>query len=505
MNAETLRTILARSQENEPVFKTCLEHEKCFSRLAGEYRENGNLPEAQAADLFAGICSMMFSNSRTGNPWGPFFRNYTEGLRSIEADDLEKDQLDALGNLVPEIDDPELRARISDVLWTRGQGYQFGQMAIAAYSENANRPESANHPQERISRLERAANIARRLGGRKPLHVSTFERLDRLVDELAADPENAPVLHHLFDVIFDHQLGDVVRYITICESTAGQSSLQKDWNLAARFWELASSWHHRQGQEEDARRCRQAAAKELIARGRDAEGRKRYGDSNSAGWILRGLTALKNCGGDRAEIEALNAELAELQKKARKDLHTIKLDPITSMEGYEAGHSEHVEMLKAQLSGKSLQDAIVLYCSITQPTDVENLKSTIREGGSGLITQMIGMVATDNEGKETDRAEGIGWNGEVAEADLLKRLYEHARTIAWPMTCEWFLDSGRRIIAREHAPRIKDLVFLVSNNPFIPPGMKGSFSGDFTPVSREISFWRRTSLSLSLSVPCDAI
>lgn len=454
--------------------------------MANELKESGRLPEAEAAALLGGICSMMFDNSRSGNPWGPMWTDYRAGRRSMEADDLEKEQLDALGEVVAEIENPELRARIADILWTRKQGYQFGQLAVAAYSDDESRPGSANHPRKRISRLERAINIARSLGRKKPLHISTFERLDQLVDELAADPANASLLPNFLDVIFDHQLEDAGKYIAICEDTAGRTSLQKQWNLAARFWELASSWHHRQGQEDEARRCRQAAAKELIARGRDAEGRERYGSGYSAGWILRGITALKNCGGDKAEIESLNLELAELQIAAREDLHTFRLDP-EAVEAYEEGFSQHVDMLETRLSGNALQDAIVLYCNITLPTDVKNLGSTVKEGGAGLITQMIPMVATDNEGKETDRAEGIGWNGEVAESDFQKRLYEQARTVMWPMACDWFIEPGRRIIAREHAPRIKDLVFLVSNNPFVPPGHQGiflrgihaGFEGDF--------------------------
>ena len=484
--ADTLRTVLISLYEKLPGSKTCGDYEKCFFRLAGEYKENGSQPESQAAAMLGGICSMMFNIARTGNPWGPVLIDYKAGRRSLEADDLESEQLAALAELVPEIQDPELKARIADVLWTRRQGYQFGQTAITAYSEDGGRPDEANRPHERVRRLERAADIARKLGREKLPHISAFERLDNLLDELFVDSANLFVLPPLLDAIFDHRLGEAAKYIDLCESAAGQCSRNKEWNLATRFWEIASSWHHRQGQDEEARRCRQAAAWEMIARGRDADGRSRYGDGYSAAWILKGITALKNNGGDKTELEALYMELAPLQQGSLDHCHSVDLDP-RRMEGYEEGHAEHVEMIKRVLSGKTMQDAIHLFCGITQPTDVEALRSTVMEGGAGLITQMIGMVATDSEGKETDVAEGIGLTGEVAEADLLKRLYEHARTVMWPMACDWFLEPGRKFIAAEHSPRIKDLVFLVAYNPFIPPGHEGiflrgihaGFEGDF--------------------------
>lgn len=486
LQAETLRTVLSSYFEAGTVRRNCSEHHKYLSQLAGKYRESGDLPEQRAASLLSDLCSMMFSDARTGNPWGPFWTDYGAGKRSMEADDLEKEHLEILGEIVYEVEDLELKARIADILWTRGQGYQFGQIAIAAYSEESGRTDESPLF-ERLSRLKRAANIARRLGRQKALHTSSFDRLDQYLDELSGDPSNAPVVLPLLQVIYDHQLGDPAKYTAICESSAARCSSSHDWNLASSFWELASSWHHRQGLEDEALRCRQAAAKELVARGQDPEGRKRYGKGYSAGWILRGLTALKNSGGNKEEIDRLSSELQELQKEAREDLHTVKFDPQQTVAGYEEGLSEHLGSITTHLSGRSLQDAIVLLCNLTEPTDVPNLKSIIREGGAGLLTQMFTMVATDSEGKETDKAEGIGWNGEVAESDLLKRMYEHARTITWPMACEWFLDPGRRIIAEEHAPRIRDLVFLVSHNPFILPGHEGiflrgihaGFEGDF--------------------------
>ena len=114
MRAETLRTILALSRESAPEDQTCRGYEKCFYGLAQKLKESGSFPEAGAASLLGGICSMMFSNSRSGNPWGPMWTDHRARKRSMEADDLEKEQLDALGEVVAEIGDPELRARIAD-------------------------------------------------------------------------------------------------------------------------------------------------------------------------------------------------------------------------------------------------------------------------------------------------------------------------------------------------------------------------------------------------------
>ena len=59
MNAQTLRMILGLSYEKVSGNKTCCDYEKYFWGLAKELRESGQSPEAEAAALLAGICSMM--------------------------------------------------------------------------------------------------------------------------------------------------------------------------------------------------------------------------------------------------------------------------------------------------------------------------------------------------------------------------------------------------------------------------------------------------------------
>lgn len=56
-----------------------------------------------------------------------------QGSRSDIIDDFDENHLDVLAEIVSDISDPELRARIGDVLWIRKREHNFAELAIEAY------------------------------------------------------------------------------------------------------------------------------------------------------------------------------------------------------------------------------------------------------------------------------------------------------------------------------------------------------------------------------------
>ena len=56
------------------------------------------------------------------------------GRRSLNTEDLTDDDLTALARIVSEIQDPEYRARVADVLWVTKNDYKAAQLAIGCFS-----------------------------------------------------------------------------------------------------------------------------------------------------------------------------------------------------------------------------------------------------------------------------------------------------------------------------------------------------------------------------------
>lgn len=92
--------------------------------------------ERKAAKVFwllSSACSMMLRPASVNEPFKPLF--VLEGQRSIIADDFQKEELAFFAEIVDDIDDPWLRARLADIVWLTSdvRDVRFALLAIDAY------------------------------------------------------------------------------------------------------------------------------------------------------------------------------------------------------------------------------------------------------------------------------------------------------------------------------------------------------------------------------------
>src|SRR4051812_36924225 len=125
------REVLASAKDPE-----CHEYARVFHHQAMRATE-ANDPCAALYRLLADVTSLVLDPRDHGNPLRPYLR-LSDGSRSWAIEDLTADQAESLGLIADATDDSELRARISDVLWTlKRSEYQRGQVAARAYVASA--------------------------------------------------------------------------------------------------------------------------------------------------------------------------------------------------------------------------------------------------------------------------------------------------------------------------------------------------------------------------------
>jgi hypothetical protein len=109
--------------------------------------------------LFYVVASFHPNYDMKGNPYGPMWSGF-DGKRSLNTEDLTDDDLAALAGIVSEIEDPEYRARVADVLWVTKNDYKAAQLAIDAFLESAARLKTGDNWPPYVERLDRAARLA---------------------------------------------------------------------------------------------------------------------------------------------------------------------------------------------------------------------------------------------------------------------------------------------------------------------------------------------------------
>ena len=178
---------------------------------------------------------------------------------------LSLSDLQALKELLKEIDDSELRARVGDVLWELTRDYSAAQIAACTYLQAAEffKPDDLWPPY--AERLERAVILAAKLGFGKPLHQEILASIDAAALEATGREKAELLCHRLLRVAHDQESTRGPEFAQLSEKLARNYSSGSQWRTAGKYWLMAARWHSRNKAPEEATRCRLAAAESIIS------------------------------------------------------------------------------------------------------------------------------------------------------------------------------------------------------------------------------------------------
>jgi len=149
--------VIAESTEKE-----CNYYDSKFMAKAKE-AEAANSEKAQEIyTLLSAICSFHFKSDNKDEPFGPMMVMNTG--RTAIVDDISDGHLKTLQEIVSSIKDPEMRARIADVIWLRKKDVTTAGLAVDSYLESAISLEDPASWPPCFYRIERAFRIATQLG-----------------------------------------------------------------------------------------------------------------------------------------------------------------------------------------------------------------------------------------------------------------------------------------------------------------------------------------------------
>ena len=222
-------TVLSKSGDEPEGLRrrTCSDYSKNFVEESKLAVSEGDKIRETICDLFAILTSNIFHfNDNFKIPFPP--------------PDLDKENLELLKQFVHEIEDPELRARVADILWYLrvNKGFQFAELAVSAYLDSAIRFDRAEAYSDRAIRIERALQIATELGRKGQQYTATIDVIEAELKEM----KEANILYgpaRFLRLLREHQQGDPEIYIPYATNLAGEYEKKNSWegapgNLAHR-------------------------------------------------------------------------------------------------------------------------------------------------------------------------------------------------------------------------------------------------------------------------------
>ncbi len=440
--------------------KECDRYFPLFFDKAHEAEAAGEAKTEEVFTLLGYATSMMLKTSSLTEPFTPLFVMHDS--RSAIIDDFSEDHLKFFGEIVFDILDPELRARIADILWVKKRDFHAAELAITAYLDSATILEDPIQWPKCAERIERAVRLAASLGKNTGHLDKVISHVETVLDKYNGE-DPLFLSEKLMGLLLEFRQGDSTKYSALSEKLAKRAESDGDWRRARIYWETKARWH-KLAKDADNERTARIKAAETYARDAEAAVNKELPSyAVAAAHQVRAIESYRRIGGASERIEELHHTLLEYQEKSINELKLIST---------EVDLNEAAKNAIARVKGKTLYDALFEFALMDRSPEVSNLQKQVQELAKKYpIRHLLSVVEVNEKGKVIGSSPNnlFSDNPKEAEAAMRANMFKQA-DIYHAIHTQGIIEPIRHQINLEHNVRVNDFVPIVSNNPLIPEG-----------------------------------
>lgn len=425
-----------------------------FQKKAQEASVAGNVKEQAVFEILAEVTRVPMKLESTEEFFAKAFHNLTD------------EKLNFLAEIVPEISDPELQARVADILWVRRRDREMAKLAVDAYLQSAKVLEDPEKWIRAYERIERALRLSRRFR----YHTDVvFAHIEKVLD--FDKGENTSLFSaKLMKLLLGYRSGKPEKYAPLAEKAARLAESANDWSRARNYWEIKAQWHSVEKNEEQQCNALMSAAETYVKEAEDTlqETPPKYFVASH--FMQKAYEAFKR-------IPCKKEDKIKIAAKARaEEVHKILLEyQEESTEEFiplsqEINISNQVEEAKSQVRGKEFNDAIFALALLGTSPEISFLRQEIQENSE--LLHAIPKVMVNEVGKVTARQLN---NSDKAKDAIRFEMYRNA-IFYQRLHAQAYIEPARYQINLEHNVRIQDFASIISYSPFVPPNREYSFA-----------------------------
>lgn len=435
----------------------------------------GRKEHGKALWLLADASSMMLSPKSLNEPFKPFM--VMEGRRSVIPDDLSESDIAFYAEIVDEINDAWLKARVADLVWLkqRPRNVRFALAAIDAYRLIQLNAETWVRGGREC--WERAISLARMLKAGAGTRLTEMEVA--ILDAFkTATKESGFLGLWLADLLDKNGLGRTHSSAIAQKLNVLAVEFDGDGNLhrSREFFDAASRWFDRSGDEAKSAEMTVAVAegwvKEAIARVTADQPSHMVAASfyEKAIQIYRSIPRSQRSthqGDER--IAELHRHMNDAGEKSLGELGTVKTPGIDI--------TELVENARKSVSGKPIRDALFSFANIYQGARVDQIRTSAEKTlQQSFFGRLFGSTHLSRDGRVIAKQPAAGFGNTAASGDpalwaQMVRDYQILINIVvrgdiWP---------AHEVLLQEHRLREDDFTGLASQSPVVPRGRERLF------------------------------
>jgi len=445
--------------------RVCVRYpEKLFERAA-QLGESGDEKGQNVFRFLGSVASMALRADETDCPFNPLIM--MESRRSAGVEDFSSGQFDTMEALMMETRDAAMRARLGDVIWVARKNSKAAKLASEAYLENFKLLKLPDQWAWGIDFLRRGFSIARSLGSKNEPFPSYSDFVAALVRTNAPIRTDALAVE-LVEILLDQNVNGTLGLAELLEQAARNVEAKGNYLLAQRYYEGALRIYNVSKNEEAVRNALLQKGECLIRQAETVITKPGQGYLVGAQFLAKGVECLRRARAPQTMIAAYHKQLRKWQIASATERQAST---------HEMDISGLVESARKHISGKSLRDAVMTFALDHALAKPKELRQRIVESIEQFpLSLMLSSSLMSNDGRLlVHKPPVIGPRHGIDETGMSAEMFSQARTIDWPLRVNAFIEPGRLQILNEHRPSQRDLVFLVEQNPFVPPGHEDLF------------------------------
>jgi len=477
ISIQDFRSVKWKDAIEQAPAKDCFHYNSLFISRKAEAERQGDHKAVAVFGLVADVTSMCLRAENHKDPFGPMF--VMNGKRSAILDDFTDHELSLLKELVGEMSDSELRARIADVVWMRKRDYKMAEVAIESYLESASLLEDPKHWTHCVDRIQRAFRLAASLGDATGKLAKVVQHIEMVLEKYQGE-DPLYLSEKLMALLCERKLGDPVKYGQLAEKMATKAEEHHDWQRAQTYWQRKAEWD-RIAKDENMRKASLIRAAETYVRIAEAAAKgERPGYMVASSHLTKAIEAYRRIGGMRDRVNELHHILLDYEQKSLQEFGVVSSPAVDLTKAIE-GACESVK-------GKTLLDSLVALSTGFRIEAVADLRKRVEDSVKRFpFTYLFSGVIVNEKGKVVGRKPGLMTEQtDQYEAALRPHMFQELK-ISYSLDVQVLIDPMRRQIDLEHYLTIDDLGSVVLNNPLIPQhreylyakGLLSGLQGDF--------------------------
>jgi hypothetical protein len=368
-------------------------------------RELPDNPMVRVFNLLSSVLGLHFKPEQKNEPFGPMV-TFADGRRSAIPDDFRKAHIDVIAYMAERATSPVLCARLCDLCWLLDRkGGGLGTRAVGSYVEIVRKAdvgdlrwrfqeedEDGGLQHETCAHLRRTLQIGRGIGWEKAETVAARLLLVEL--RKRANGAGTPVLIDWFSRLdLDFGVSDPADVAAGVDDVLEALHGQENMHAIGDLWRLAARAYHLAKRDDDAYRCKAAAAECLVA---------------EADSVPSALAASHHLGAAIAELHGIPGK-----KDRRTELRHRLIDMQAgiseelSVFSQEVDLHEMVENVTEEIKKHGLIDKLLIFVALARSPDPDELvKDALIRIREHPFASLFGASHLDREGKVIHRTDG---------------------------------------------------------------------------------------------------